>query len=97
MTAFTRGADGERVPPPMTPHDLVHRPARALAFVLWLVGVPALASGFYLENAVLTSAAASALFVAVGVAAAGHVAAFRAGFCRGSVAFSAPPVSKEML
>lgn len=76
MTAFMTGPDGVRLPPEKTPHELVHRPAQVASFVLWGAGVPALAAGLYLEHAALTSAAGAGLFLAVAVAAAGHLAAF---------------------
>lgn len=52
-------------PPPFTPHDLPARGLQAATCLLWTLGMPVLAVGLALENAVAVGAAAWALLAAV--------------------------------
>jgi hypothetical protein len=61
-----------RVPPP-TPHAMRDRLLQAIVFAGWTTAVPLLASGMYLESAVLVRLGAWALFVGVAISAVDSV------------------------
>ena len=68
VTWFWRySASGYRVPPP-SPHAMRDRALQAIVFAGWLVAVPAMAAGLFLESASLMSVGAWSLFAAVAVA-----------------------------
>ncbi|MEM7582064.1 MAG: hypothetical protein AAF560_01675 [Acidobacteriota bacterium] len=62
----------------LTPHELPDRRLQAATFGLWLLGVPALATGFYLEQAWILSLAAWTLLAAVVAGGASHWVVLRA-------------------
>ncbi len=67
----TFAASGYREPPP-SPHALPARRLQAAALVLWTVGVPLLAAGFYLERPGWVGAAGWILLAAVLVGGCSH-------------------------
>jgi len=60
-------ASNYRIPPP-SPHVMRDRTLQAIVFVAWTVGVPALATGMFIESARLVGIGAWALFVGVAIA-----------------------------
>jgi len=69
---WTYSAGGYMVPPP-SPHTMRDRSLQAIVLGGWIVGVPALAAGMYLESARLVSVGAWSLFAAVAVATIDNV------------------------
>ncbi|MCP3963976.1 MAG: hypothetical protein GY719_39590, partial [bacterium] len=63
---------------PPTPHEMPDRRLQAATFVLWTLGVPLLAAGFYFERTPIIAAAGWTLLGAVVTGAASHLALLRA-------------------
>jgi hypothetical protein len=61
---WTYAASDFRVAPP-SPHAMRDRMLQTVVFAAWTLGVPALASGMFLESAALVSAGAWSLFAGV--------------------------------
>ncbi|HJO38086.1 MAG: hypothetical protein QGF21_00620 [Vicinamibacterales bacterium] len=83
-------ADSGWTGPVRSPHDMPSRPAQRGAFLGWLVGVPGLAAGFYVNVMPLIAASAAALLVGVALSGVnGWVVASHAFWGRPSRAFTA--------
>ena len=73
--AYLVAADGSDPPP--TPHEMPDRRLQAATFVLWTLGVPVLAAGFFLDETRVVSAGGWILLGAVAAGAAGQLAVLR--------------------
>jgi hypothetical protein len=65
-------ARGYRVPPP-SPHAMRDRALQAIVFAGWLIAVPAMAAGLFLESARLVGVGGWSLFAAVSIATLDNV------------------------
>jgi hypothetical protein len=65
-------ASAYRVPPP-SPHAMRNRHLQIIVFAGWVIGVPALAAGLFLETAPLVSLGAWSLCVGVAMATLDNV------------------------
>lgn len=86
---WTYAATGYRVAP-LSPHVMRQRTTQAIVFAGWTFGVPVLAGGMFFESARLVRLGASALFVAVVLAAADNILVVGAG---SAVRHNNPPSS----
>ena len=78
LPLFARLIAGEWRATPPTPHQLPDRRLQAATFVLWTLGVPVLAIGFWLDRVSLVGAGGWLLLAGVAASAASNIAILRA-------------------
>ncbi len=78
LPIFARLVAGDWSATPPTPHELPDRRLQAATFVLWTLGVPVLAAGFWLDRTPVLSAGGWLLLAGVVASAASQLALIRA-------------------
>ncbi len=78
LPIFARLVAGDWSATPPTPHELPDRRLQALTFVLWTLGIPVLATGFWLDRPAIVGAGGWLLLAAVIASAASQWVLIRA-------------------
>ncbi len=78
LPIFARLVAGDWSATPPTPHQLPDRRLQAATFILWTLGVPVLAAGFWLDRASVIGAGGWLLLAGVAASAASQLALIRA-------------------
>lgn len=77
LPLFGRLVAADRSAAPPSPHSLPDRRLQAATFALWALGIPLLATGFYLDHTPLIGAAGWLLLAAVACGTASHLVILR--------------------